>query len=126
MYRYLEIYYLLELQTLFLIKSIVSSLMGSMLQVSHKKLERDVKNNEVWAVYITSFCIMMLSYMIGTHYESKVMTMLIGVVCAYISLDLFKGVKVLLNAIIKKLPDEILELLLRKYLDKKDKDENRK
>jgi uncharacterized membrane protein YfcA len=126
MYRYLEIYNLLELQTLFLIISVVSSLMGSMLQVSHKKLERDVKNNEVWAVYITSFCIMMLSYTIGLHYESKVITTLIGVVCAYISLDLFKGVKVLLNAIIKKLPDEILELLLRKYLDKRDKDENGK
>lgn len=112
-----------------LVVAAVTCILGSTMQISHKNLDQKKKHKpliyktEVLAIYITGIVIGMIAYMIGHKHKEIVYTMLIGVFGSYMSLDLFHGLRVAMIALLKKLPDAIIQYYLNIKDQSKDPDE---
>jgi len=99
--------------------ALVCSIVGSSVQVVHTNLERGISSKEIWAIYVTGVMVAILSYIVGMS-QTLIYAALIAVFGSYLSLDLFRGVKRSILAIVSIFPDVFREYLKQK-LNLKDK-----
>ena len=103
------------------VAAVVTSIVGSTMQITHKTLNTNVSNKEIVAIYTTGIAIGILAYIVGDLKENIIYTMLIGVFGSYMSLDLFKYAKAAVLAIIQKSPDFFWEMVREKLKSRDEK-----
>lgn len=125
---YENLVYGTEVDFTIVIVAIVTSLVGSTMQITHKNLDQKRKNEpiiskfEVYAIYITGVVFGILAYYVGHEKSSLLYTMLIGIFGSYMSLDLFKYGKAAVITLIQKLPDALLQYWFNQKSNSNDKD----
>ena len=98
--------------------AVVTCAVGSSMQITHKNLSAKKQHKpliykvEVAAIYITGIAFGIIAYFVGERYRETVYTALIGIFGSYMSLDLLKAFKIAFLALIKKLPDAIIQYYL--------------
>lgn len=84
--------------------AIVTAVVGSTVQISHKNLEKAILKREVFAIYTTSMMVAIISYFLGVWTEKLVVTALVSSVASYMSLELFETIKKAILTITNGLP----------------------
>ena len=106
-----------------LVVAIITSVMGSSVQVAHTNLEKKIRFAEVFAIYISGIFVAYFSYELGYYYNSFALTGVSSAILSYISIEFiltFKNsVIFVLKAVTKKLPDVIVEVLRNLITPKK-------
>ncbi|NNE33222.1 MAG: hypothetical protein HKN40_12725 [Winogradskyella sp.] len=101
-----------------------TSFFGSTLQIAHKNLAQKKNHKpliykiEVFAIYVTGITFGIIAYFVGDKYQEILYTMLIGIFGSYMSLDIFRGLKVAVVVLLKKLPDAIIQYYLNSKNDR--------
>lgn len=109
----------IELDFTLVIIAIVTSLVGSTMQITHKNLDmkkkgmKNITSVEIYAIYVTGVVFGMISYLVGHEQKNLLYAMIIGVFGSYMSLDLFKGIRIAVLAIVKQLPEIVIEHYLK-------------
>ena len=125
---YQNIVYDVDIDITLFVVAIVTSLVGSTMQITHKNLELQKKGDgsisgaEIWAIYITGLVFGMIAYFIGYEKKNIFYAMLIGIFGSYMSLDLFTAIKKATLYLAEKLPDIIVEQYLKSKNDNDDKE----
>ncbi len=110
------------------IVAIVTSLIGSTMQITHKNLDQKrrqlpvISKLEIYAIYVTGVVFGILAYYVGQEKSNLLYTMLIGIFGSYMSLDLFKYGKAAVISLLQKLPDALLQYWFNQKSNSTDKD----
>lgn len=93
----------------------VSSVVGSSVQVTHRRLEQDMRGREIVAIYVTGVFLCYFCYELGRYYGSASITGISSSIASYISIDfvlLVKGsVITILDGVSKGLPKILLDMI---------------
>lgn len=105
--------------------ALVTSAVGSTVQISHKNLEKNILKKEVFAIYSTSIMVAIISYFLGVWTNKVFVTALVSTIGSYMSLELLKSIEGAVKGILNIAPELFKMFVKSKFNLKDDDDEDR-